>query len=223
VQPKLPRASSRKPAGALALLAALLLPLSAVAQEAPTSSRAEGYQHFETERLLLLDHRGKAIGPAEQDYPSDDFGLFNEQRFHVVHAGDLRYRLSFEEFMRLTQNSSLERRWDSAQAKAKRHRRTSVGLLIAGGVLAAGSLVMGSMAFANNSDAVYGLPLICGAGMGFLVGAGAVATSAKRQEAALASQNLEVLADRDEAWVATKAYNDALWQALLLGDEAPAP
>jgi hypothetical protein len=199
------------------------MPLTALAQaEAP--SKAEAFQRFEAERLLLLDHRGKAIGPAAADFPQDDLGIFNEQRFHVVHAGDLRYRLSFEEFMQLTQYGAFEQRWDTAQRKVKRHRGASIGLLVAGGVLAAGGLLMGSLAFANGEgDLIYGLPLLFSASTGFFVGGGAYAASAKRKGADLASQNLEVLSDRDEAWVASGAYNDALWRALSLGDSPPEP
>jgi hypothetical protein len=201
----------------------VLLPITAFGQAASPSSEA-AFQRFETERLLLLDHRGTAIGPEASDFPSEDFGLFNEQRFHVVHAGDLKYRLSFEEFMQLAQNNTFEERWDTAQRRIKRHRNASIGMFVLGGALAAGSLALASVAFANGGEGIiFTMPPLLGAGAGFLVAGGAFATSAKRKARAIASQNLEVLSDRDEAWAASAAYNDALWRSLSLVDgETPA-
>lgn len=208
--------------GSLALLTALLLPVTAPAETNAADSTAENFQRFEAERLLLLDHRGETIGPETADFPADDFGLLNEQRFHVVHAGDLRYRLSFEEFMRLTDHHTFQQRWDHAQSKVQRQRRASVGMMVAGGVLSAGGLVLASLAYANGEDdIVFALPLIFGSGAGFFVGGGAFATAAKRTSENLASQNLEVLADRDEAWEASASYNDALWSALSLDSSEP--
>jgi len=208
--------------GGLALLAAVLLPITAFGQAASPSSEAAGFQRFETERLLLLDHRGTAIGPEASDFPAEDFGLFNEQRFHVVHAGDLKYRLSFEEFMQLAQNNTFEERWNTAQRRIKRHRNASIGMFVLGGALAAGSLALASVAFANGEDGIiYTMPPLLGAGAGFLVAGGAFATSARRKARAIASQNLEVLSDRDEAWAASAAYNDALWRSLSLDGETP--
>ena len=208
--------------GGLALLTALLLPITATAEPSSDASHSERLQQFEEERLVLLDHRGEAIGPQSDDFPAADFGLLNEQRFHVVHAGDLRYRLSFEEFMRLTDNRAFQQRWEDAQSKVRRHRRSSVGMMVAGGVLSAGGLVLASLAYANGEDdIVFALPLIFGSGAGFFVGGGAFATSAKRKAASLASQNLEVLTDRDEAWEASASYNDSLWNALSLESAEP--
>ncbi len=208
--------------GGLALLTALLLPITAAAEPSTSAPSSEKLQRFEEERLLLLDHRGAAIGPESADFPAEDFGLLNEQRFHVVHAGDLRYRLSFEEFMRSADDHRFQQRWDDAQSKIRRQRRASVGMMVAGGVLSAGGLVLASLAYANGEgDIMFALPLIFGSGAGFFVGGGAFATSAKRKAADLASQNLEVLADRDEAWEASASYNDALWSALSLSSSEP--
>jgi hypothetical protein len=200
----------------------VLLPITAFGQAASPSSEAAAFQRFETERLLLLDHRGTAIGPTASDFPSEDFELFNEQRFHVVRAGDLRYRLSFEEFMQLAKNDTFEERWNAAQRKVKNHRDASIGMFVLGGALAAGGLALASVAFANGEDGItFALPPLLGAGAGFLVAGGAFATSAKRKARAIASQNLEVLSDRDEAWAASAAYNDALWRSLSLDGETP--
>ena len=216
-----PRPTSGFRWGLLAVLASFLLPSSVLAQ-ASDAARADGLQRFESERLLLLDHRGKAIGPAELGFAEDDFGIFNSERFHVVHAGELRYRLSFEDFMRLTQDNELQDRWDEAQLVVRRQQAGSIGLLIVGGALAAGGLIMGSLAYANGQDAlVFALPLFFGTSTGFFIGGGALAGSAKFKSKELASPNLEVLADRNEAWSASGNYNDALWRALSL-DEKPA-
>jgi hypothetical protein len=65
--------------------------------------------------------------------------------------------------------------------------------------------------------------LVLGGATGCFVGGGALAVTAKTRREDLASQNLEFLSNRDEAWTASGMYNEALWQALSLASEADDP
>ena len=213
--------SLRRAGGTLFLLLAVLLPPSLASAGADESERTEKLRRFEHERIVLLDHRGKPVGPEKNGFSKHDFGMFNAERFHAVHAGDLRYRLTFEEFMRLTQNQVFETRWTAAQNKVQRQSKTSTGLLVAGSILATGGLVLGSLAYGSGqNDLTLTLPLVFGGATGFFVGGGALAATAKTRREELASQNLEFLSNRDEAWTASELYNEALWQALSLASEA---
>jgi hypothetical protein len=210
--------------GTLLLLLAVLLPPAPASAESADSERTTSLKRFEMERLVLLDHRGHPIGPEKSGFSAHDFGMFNAERFHAVHAGDLRYRLTFEEFMRLTQNQVFEERWAAAHEKVRRQSRTSKGLIVAGSILATGGLIIGSLAYASGEDDLaLSLPLVFGGAAGLFIGGGALATSSKIRREELASQNLEFLSNRDEAWTASRAYNEALWQALSLEEEASPP
>jgi hypothetical protein len=210
--------------GTLFLLLAVLLPPSLASAGTDESERTEKLRRFEHERIVLLDHRGTPVGPEKNGFSKHDFGMFNAERFHAVHAGDIRYRLTFEEFMRLTQNQVFEKRWATAQSKVQRQSKTSTGLIVAGSILATSGLVLGSLAYASGqNDLTLTLPLVLGGATGCFVGGGALAVTAKTRREDLASQNLEFLSNRDEAWTASGMYNEALWQALSLASEADDP
>lgn len=206
------------------LLGLLLLPAAVQAQDFDTDNKSGGsLALFEQQRLLLLDHRGKAIGPTELGYPSRDFGVLNTQRYHAVRAGELRYRLSFVDFLELTQHSELQSRWEAAHLRFDGQRRGGLALIVVGASLALAGIVAGSIVYATNDQSFrFGLPLLFSSSAGFLAGGISVRLGAERRKRELDDHNLDDLMNRDEAWEAVGAYNDALWRSMSLGSEAPA-
>ena len=205
------------------LTAAVTLWVSPAQAQDAGDSGPDRMERFEAERLLLLDHRGRAIGPAESGFSSKDLGRFNELRFHAVRAGELRYRLTFEEFVDLTQSRTLEARLDRLMLQIKRRRGAGDALIVVGATLATAGLLTGSIAYATGIDPDIHFPLAIffSGSAGFLVGGISTRINADRRLKLVKSHDLESLSNRDEAWRAAQDYNDALWDALEL-DEPPA-
>ncbi|MEE2830604.1 MAG: hypothetical protein VX498_15560 [Myxococcota bacterium] len=210
-------------------LAILLLAVGLLFDPAATEAQETGESNtamlsFEAKRLLLLDSRGQAIGPATLGFEPEDFTLFKEQRFHAVRAGEVRYRLDAEEFLELTRDPALQKRWEQAQARLERRKRGSVALIAIGAGLAATGLVAGSAAFAMNDRSVApALPFVFSGSAAFLVSGTAVNTVTRQRQRQLNDHDLEDLMDRDEAWRASGNYNDALWRSLKLGEKDANP
>ena len=178
------------------------------------------YDQYAQERLQLVDYRGYWLGPRKLGYDAHQFKEDDSERFHVVVAGEPDYRLTFPEFLDLTGDEALRKRYDRTIALATAQSRVGVVLLAIGGALvvsSTASMVVGATGSDDGTSLLVAVPLLL-AGAPHIAAGGALFETAVGDKRRLAGFDLESLYDRTDAFSGVQKYNSHLRTRYSLPD-----
>jgi|GEM_PF-6689060 len=183
--------------------------------------RAPGWASYADGRLLLVDRRGRPLGPKRLGFSARAFGRDNRRAFHAVHGGAPDLTLSFEEFLAQVGDDRLEARFRELKEEVEgKVVYGTVGTILGGSLLAASPLWATASVGSGNSDLFAAVPISIGTGVPFLISGIFSLASGDKWTRRLKSDQLWVLFTRQEAWEALQEHNGDLRAEQALPDDA---
>jgi|GEM_PF-2802307 len=179
-----------------------------------------GWNAYAKTRIVLVDKRGRAVGPAYLGFSSRDFGRDDDEDYYALKAGR---HLTIPEFVELAGDEKLMDRYDRQLEKARVKADFGWGFValsgslgVFGWPLAIGGISTGTL------EASYVGPGLIGWSVATLVIAGFLHKSGYGRLRELRGTQFEEFVDRRDAWPHVQSHNSAARRESGLPDDEEA-
>jgi len=179
-----------------------------------------GWNAYERTRIVLVDKRGRMIGPAYLGFSSRDFGRDDDEDYYALRGGR---HLSLPEFVEISGSDDLADKFDHQLEKARIKTDFGWGFLALSGSLGVFGwpLAIGG-ASTGDLEASFIGPGLIGWSVGTLVIAGILHKSGYGRLKELRGTQFEEFVDRRDLWPHVQEHNGVARRAAGLPDDEEA-